>query len=85
MDKPGKTLSGFPHLAHRSAAVHKLYSAPTTARIEFDSGKGETFNRQPALAYSSRNLSKRPGPPQKKKGFLLRFARSSQSLATSIK
>jgi hypothetical protein len=53
----------FPHLAHRSAAAHKLHSATTTARIEFDSGKGETFNRLPALAYSPRDLSKRPGPP----------------------
>jgi hypothetical protein len=54
----------FPRLAHRSAAVHKLHSATATSRIEFDSGKGETFSRRPALAYSSRNLSKRPGPPQ---------------------
>ncbi len=60
----GENALRFPHLAHRSAAVHKLYSAPTTARIEFDSGKGVTFNRQPALAYSSRDLSKQPGPPQ---------------------
>ena len=59
----GENALRFPHLAHRSAAVHKLYSAPTTARIEFDSGKGVTFNRQPALAYSSRDLSKQPGPP----------------------
>jgi hypothetical protein len=53
----------FPHLAHRSAAAHKLHSATATSRIDFDSGKGETFSRQRALAYSSRNLSKRPGPP----------------------
>src|SRR5580698_7378810 len=53
----------FPHLAHRSAAVHKLHSA-TAARIDFDSGKGETFSRLRALAYSSRNLSRRSGPPQ---------------------
>ena len=53
----------FPHLAHRSAAVHKLHSATATSRIDFDSGKGETFSRLRALAYSSRNLSKRPGPP----------------------
>jgi hypothetical protein len=54
----------FPHLAHRSAAAHKLHSATATSWIQFDSGKGETFSRRPALAYSSRNLSKRPGPPQ---------------------
>ena len=59
----GENALRFPHLAHRSAAVHKLHSAPTAARIELDPGKGATFNRLPALAYSSRNLSKRPGPP----------------------
>src|ERR1700679_4336953 len=60
----GENALRFPHLAHRSAADHKLHSATATSRIEFDSGKGETLNRQPALAYSSRNLSKRPEPPQ---------------------
>jgi hypothetical protein len=54
----------FPRLAHRSAAAHKLHSSTTTTRIDLDSGKDETFNRLPALAYSSRNLSNRPGPPQ---------------------
>ena len=63
MDKPGEAMR-FPHLAHKSAAVHKLHSATTAARIEFGPGKGATFSRLPALAYSSRNLSKRPGPPQ---------------------
>ena len=60
----GEYAMRFPHLAHRSAAVHKLHSATTAARLEFDPGKGATFSRLPALAYSSRNLSKRPGPPQ---------------------
>ena len=54
----------FPRLDHRSAAAHKLHSATATTRIEFDSGKGEPFSRQPALAYSPWKLSKRPGPPQ---------------------
>ena len=55
----GENALRFPHLAHRSAAVHKLHRATATSRIEFDSGKGETFHRQPALACSSLNLSKR--------------------------
>ena len=59
----GENALRFPHLAHRSAAVHKLHSATATTRIDFNSGKGKTFSRLPALAYSSRNLSKRPGPP----------------------
>jgi site-specific recombinase XerC len=63
----GENALRFPRLAHRSAAAHKLHSATTTARIEFDSGKGETFHRLTALAYSSRNLSKRPGPPHRKR------------------
>jgi hypothetical protein len=58
----GENALRFPHLAHRPAAVHKRHSA-TAARIDFDSGKGETFNRLRALAYSSRNLSRRPGAP----------------------
>src|SRR5437764_12515086 len=60
----GENALRFPHLAHRSAAAHKLHSATATTRIEFDSGSSETFSRLPALAYSSRNLSKRPAPPQ---------------------
>ena len=63
----GENAMRFPHLAHRSAAVHKLHGTTATSRIDFDSGKGETFNRLRALAYSSRNLSKRPGPPQYQK------------------
>jgi hypothetical protein len=60
----GENALHFPHLAHRSTAVHKLHSATTAARFDFDSGKGKTFSRLRALAYSSRNLSRRPGPPQ---------------------
>lgn len=55
----------FPHLAHRSAAAHKLHSATATTRYELDSGKGERISRLPALAYSPRKLSKRPGPSHK--------------------
>ena len=58
----GENAMRFPHLAHRSAAAHKLHSATATTRYEFDSGKGETISRLPALAYSPRKLSKRPGP-----------------------
>jgi hypothetical protein len=61
----GKNALRFPHLAHRSAAVHKLHSTAATSRIDFDSGKGETFSRLWALAYFSRNLSKRPAPSQR--------------------
>jgi hypothetical protein len=60
----GENALRFPHLAHRSAAVHKLHSTAATSRIDFDSGKGETFNRLQLLAYSSRNLSKRLEPSQ---------------------
>src|SRR5882724_5346766 len=40
----------FPHLAHRSAAAHKLHTATATTRYEFDSGKSETISRLPALS-----------------------------------
>src|SRR5208283_1959648 len=46
----GENALRFPHLAHRSAAAHKLHSATATSRIDFDSGKGETFSRLPALS-----------------------------------
>src|SRR5207247_2945188 len=60
----GENAPRFPHLAHRSAAAHKLHSATATTRYEFDSGKSETISRLPALAYSPRKLSKPPGPSQ---------------------
>ena len=43
----------FPHLAHRSAAAHKLHSTTATTRYEFDSGKGETFSRHTSLSLFS--------------------------------
>jgi hypothetical protein len=58
----GANATRFPHLAHRSAAAHKLHRTNATTRYEFDSGEGETFSRQPALAYSPRKLSKQPEP-----------------------
>jgi hypothetical protein len=58
----GENAMRFPHLAHRPAAAHKLHSATATTSYEFDSGKGEPISRLPALAYSPRKLSKRPGP-----------------------
>ena len=60
----GENALRFPPLAHRSAAAHKLHSTAATSRIDFDSGKGATFSRRQTLAYSSRNLSRRPGPSQ---------------------
>src|SRR6266851_5655641 len=60
----GENAMRFPHLAHRSAAAHKLHSTTAARQDEFDSGKSETINRLPALAYSSRKLSKEPEPSQ---------------------
>src|ERR1700730_15401240 len=51
----------FPHLAHRSAAAHKLYSTPQQDRMKLISGKGETSSRLPALAYSSPEPVQTPG------------------------
>src|SRR5207237_3473215 len=58
----GENAMRFPHLAHRSAAAHKLHSATATTSYELDSGKGEPISRLPALAYSTRKLSKQPEP-----------------------
>ena len=71
--RAGENALRFPHLAHRSAAVHKLHSTVATSRIDFDSGKGETFSRLGALAYSSRNLSRRPRPLQYVAGIIWRI------------
>jgi IS5 family transposase len=49
----GENAMRSPHLAHRSAAAHKLHSTTATTQAEFDPRKGETFSRPPALAYSS--------------------------------
>jgi hypothetical protein len=40
----------FPHLAHRSAAAHKLHSTPRQDRMNLISGKGETNSRLPAFS-----------------------------------
>jgi hypothetical protein len=58
----GENATRFPHLAHRSAAAHKLHSTPQQDRMNLISGNRETSSRLPALAYSPRKLSKRPAP-----------------------
>jgi len=49
----GENATRFPHLAHRSAAAHKLHSTPQQDKMNLISGKGETSSRLPALAYPS--------------------------------
>jgi hypothetical protein len=48
----GENAMRFPHLAHRSAAAHKLHSTPQQDRMNLISGKGETSSRLPALIIS---------------------------------
>src|SRR5438270_5653956 len=58
----GENAMRFPHLAHRSAAAHKLHSTPQQDRMNLISGKGETSNRLPGpLAYSSPKAVQRTG------------------------
>src|SRR5213076_274865 len=45
--QPGKNAMRFPHLAHRSAAAHKLHSTPQQDRMNSISGKNETSSRLP--------------------------------------
>ena len=40
----------FPHLAHRSAAAHKLHSTPQQDRINLISGNHQTSSRLPAFS-----------------------------------
>ena len=74
MDKPGKTPCVSPALP-TGRRLSTSFTAPQQQRIDFDSGKGETFSRLRSLAYSSRNLSRRPRPPQPSSG--LAAAKSS--------
>ena len=46
----GENALRFPHLAHRSAAAHKLHSTPQPDRMNLISGKGETSSRLPAFS-----------------------------------
>ena len=41
----GENATRFPHLAHRSAAAHKLNSTPQQDRMNLISGSGETSSR----------------------------------------
>jgi phosphoglucomutase len=40
----------FPHLAHRSAAAHKLHSTPQQDRMNLISGNDQTSSRLPAFS-----------------------------------
>jgi acetyl esterase/lipase len=46
----GENAMRFPHLAHRSAAAHKLHSTPQQDRMNLISGKGETSSRLPVFS-----------------------------------
>jgi hypothetical protein len=50
MDKSGKNVMRFPHLAHRSAAAHKLHSTPQQHGMNLISGNGETNSRLPTFS-----------------------------------
>ena len=41
----------FPHLAHRSAAAHKLHSTPQQDRMNLISGNLETSSRLPVFSF----------------------------------
>ena len=46
----GENAVRFPHLAHRSAAAHKLHSTPQQHGMKLISGNGETSSRLPAFS-----------------------------------
>ena len=46
----GENAMRFPHLAHRSAAAHKLHSTRQQHAMNLISGKGETSSRLPAFS-----------------------------------
>src|ERR1700740_1669612 len=57
----GENAMRFPHLAHRSAAAHKLHSTPQQDRLNLISGKGEPAAGYLPLAYSSPEPVQTPG------------------------
>src|ERR1700758_2420745 len=46
----GENVMRFPHLAHRSAAAHKLHSTPQQHGMNLISGNGETKSRLPTFS-----------------------------------
>jgi hypothetical protein len=46
----GENAMRFPHLAHRSAAAHKLHSTPQQHRMNLISGNDQTSSRLPAFS-----------------------------------
>jgi hypothetical protein len=50
MDKPGENAMRFPHLAHRSAAAHKLHSTPQQHGTILIAGNGEISSRLHAFS-----------------------------------
>ena len=46
----GENAMRFPHLAHRSAAAHKLHSTPRQHRMMLISGNDQTSSRLPAFS-----------------------------------
>src|SRR5215831_6793304 len=46
----GENAMRFPHLAHRSAAAHKLHRTPQQHRMNLISGNDQTSSRLPAFS-----------------------------------
>jgi hypothetical protein len=64
MDKPGKTPCVSPTLPTGRRLPTSFTALPQHQGLNLIPGKVKPFSRRRALAYSSRNLSKQPGPPQ---------------------
>ena len=64
MDKPGKMPCISPTLPKGRRLSTSFTALQQQQGLILIPGKGKTFSRLRALAYSSRNLSRRPGPPQ---------------------
>src|SRR5437764_9428999 len=57
----GENAMRFPHLAHRSAAAHKLHSTPQQHRMNLISGKVKPAAGYRPLAYSCPEAVQTPG------------------------
>src|SRR5512133_3699552 len=60
----GENAMRFPHLAHRSAAAHKLHSTPQQHGMILFRGMIKPAAGYRPLAILPRKLSKQPGPSQ---------------------
>ena len=78
----GENAMRFPHLAHRSAAAHKLHSTPQQDGIDLISGNDQTSSRLPAFSLSFPGSC--PNNPHRRKQRCKQFAMTGVALFVRV-